>query len=86
MKTISELRSELESRSAATAVETNFGTELVGRLLSLDEVEMVAGGDTATCFSGTTSYSKAPESSFTQNSGGQFDQTGSGSYGMACNI
>ncbi len=44
MKSISELRSEIESRSASAVAETNFGTDLVGRLLSLEEVDAVAGG------------------------------------------
>jgi len=82
MKKISELRLEIESRSASTTTEDSFGTDLVGRLLSLDEVQLVAGGD-GTCYSGTQTHEQTGAGGYIQQ-GGQFNQTGAASYGMSC--
>ncbi len=83
MKSISELRSEIESRGASTVGEANFGTDLVGRLLSPDEVEMVAGSGDSTCYSGSTTHSQTGSGSYGQT-GGQYFQDGAGGYTMNC--
>jgi hypothetical protein len=58
----------------------DFGSQLVGRLLSLTEIDTVGGGDYGMC----GSYEQYTRSggSYTQ-SGGDYTQTG-GSYNMKC--
>ncbi|MFN7883495.1 MAG: hypothetical protein ACK5PF_10860 [bacterium] len=59
----------------------DFGSQLVGRLLSLTEIDTVGGGDYGMC-GPYTQYSMSGGSSYTQ-SGGDYKQSG-GSYNMKC--
>ncbi|MBB2483703.1 hypothetical protein H5407_00525 [Mitsuaria sp. WAJ17] len=77
MKKISDLSLGQEADAGSA-----FGGVLEAKLLSLPEIECVAGGEgTGTCGPGTPSYGSSG-GSFVQ-AGGQFQQTG-GSYNMRC--
>jgi hypothetical protein len=84
MKKISQLRDEIASHTASSESTDAFGTQLVGRLLSLNEVALVAGGD-ATCYSGSTSHSQSGGGNYGQV-GGQYTQSGGGGYTMTCRM
>lgn len=72
--------SDLMFGPAAGAQE--FGGVLVAKLLTLPEIDSVAGGEgTGTCGPGTPTYGSTG-GSFSQV-GGQFQQSG-GSYNMRC--
>lgn len=82
MKVLSQLRSEIVARKSVDHGDA-LGEQLVGRLLSPNEFELVCGGD-STCQSGGTTHSQTGSGSYTQNSGGQYGQSGSGSYNQSC--
>jgi hypothetical protein len=65
---------------APTQFADAFGGELVGRLLSLSEIDAVSGAY-GQCGPGPSSYTQTG-GSYTQ-SGGSYTQSG-GNYGMTC--
>lgn len=70
---MSAIVNEMNPGQYDTEMADLFGTQLVGRLLSMDELDQVGGGDgIGSCGPGGFTYY--------QTGGGQYYQTGSGSY------
>lgn len=73
-----------ESKSAGIEAQGNdlFGTHIVGKLLSIDELDQIGGGDIGVCGPGAPSYYQSGGGQYYQ-SGGSYTQSG-GSYSMSC--